>query len=60
MRLGTVLKKYRMNREITIRDMAKEIGISYPTYCRIEHGQDIDASTFMKILAWLTTAESAA
>jgi transcriptional regulator with XRE-family HTH domain len=53
MRLGSVLRKYRTMREITVRDLAKEMGISFPTLSRIEHGLPMDATTLMKILNWL-------
>lgn len=57
MRLGSVLRKYRTMREITVRDLAKEMGISFPTLSRIEHGQPMDAKTFMKVLNWLMEEE---
>lgn len=52
-KLGDVLRKYRHMRELGIREMAKEIGVSYPTLHRIESGRVCDASTLKKILIWL-------
>lgn len=54
MRLGGVIRAYRMHREITLRDCAKQIGIGAATLMRFEGGQSIDAETFLAILAWLT------
>lgn len=53
MRLGLVLKKYRLMMEYDLRAVAKEIGISAATLMRIEHGREIDAKTFLKIINWL-------
>jgi DNA-binding XRE family transcriptional regulator len=54
MRLGTVLRRYRSMREITVRDLAKEIGIAFATLSRIENGLDCDSKTLMTVLVWLT------
>lgn len=43
-----------MHREISLRACAKEIGIGAATLMRFEGGQEIDAATFLSILAWLT------
>jgi transcriptional regulator with XRE-family HTH domain len=56
MRLGQVIRAYRMHRELSLRDVAKEIGLGAATLMRFELGQEIDAKTFLKILTWLTTA----
>lgn len=55
MKLGEVIRAYRMHREISLRKCAKEIGIGAATLMRFEVGQDIDAKTFLLILRWLTT-----
>lgn len=54
MRLGEVIRAYRMHRELSLRDVAKEAGIGAATLMRFEGGQDIDAKTFLAILRWLT------
>ena len=54
MRLGVVLRKYRAMQEITVRDLAQEIGIGFATLSRIENGLDCDSATLMKIFNWLT------
>lgn len=54
MRLGKVLKKYRLMMELDLRTMAKEIGIGSSTLMRIEHGYDLDFKTFKKVFDWLS------
>jgi len=55
MKLGEVIRAYRMHRELSLRYVANEIGIGAATLMRFENGQDIDAQTFMKVLTWLTS-----
>jgi transcriptional regulator with XRE-family HTH domain len=57
MKLGKVIRKYRVTSELTLRDVGKEIGIGAATLMRIEQGRDPDGSTLAKILAWLFDAE---
>lgn len=51
--LGIVLRKWRTMEERQMRDVAKEIGVSASTLCRLEAGKDTDAQTLMRILNWL-------
>ena len=53
MRLGMILKKWRLINEIGPREIADEIGISPATLYRIEEGRALDAKTLLKILNWL-------
>ena len=53
MKLGNVLKKWRLHQELTIRALAAEIGISGATLCRIEDGRALDGETLMKVFNWL-------
>jgi transcriptional regulator with XRE-family HTH domain len=53
-KLGLVLRSYRLLRELDLRTLGQEIGISAPTLMRIEAGRACDSDTFMKILLWLT------
>ena len=53
MRLGTVLRKWRTMDERTVRDVAKELGISSATFFRIEQGKACDSGTLAVILLWL-------
>jgi transcriptional regulator with XRE-family HTH domain len=57
MKLGKVIRKYRVTSELTLREVGKEIGISAATLMRVEEGRDPDGSTLAKILAWLFTDE---
>lgn len=59
MKLGRMLLRYRQSKDLTIRALAKEIGVSFPTLCRIEHGHMADARTLIRILDWLTSPEVA-
>lgn len=54
MKLGYLVKLYRTIENITVRDLAAEIGTSASTISRVENGKDPDAKTLMKILEWLT------
>jgi transcriptional regulator with XRE-family HTH domain len=51
-KLGAVLKCYRLLKERNLRELAKEIGVSASTLCRLETGRAIDAETLVKILNW--------
>jgi transcriptional regulator with XRE-family HTH domain len=53
-RLGNVIRAYRMHREISLRKCAKEIGIGAATLMRCEQHFAMDAKTFLAILTWLT------
>lgn len=54
MKLGKVMKYYRLIRQIGLRELSSEIGISTATLSRIENGNfKPDLVTFKKILDWL-------
>lgn len=53
MKLGAVLRKYRMWSEISVREFSKELKISSATLSRIENGGAMDGVTLAKILNWL-------
>lgn len=57
MRLGKVLKKYRVMMELDLRTLSKAIGIGASTLMRLEHGHEPDYKTFKKILDWLSGKE---
>lgn len=52
MKLGKVIRKYRVTSELTLRDIGREIGIGAATLMRLEQGRDPDGRTLAKILAW--------
>ena len=54
MKLGIVMKKYRLMVELDLRSLSKEIGIGASTLMRLEMGHDPDYRTFKKILDWLS------
>jgi transcriptional regulator with XRE-family HTH domain len=53
-RLGKVIRAYRHHQEISMRGLAKDLGIGAATLMRVEHDYAIDAKTFLLILKWLT------
>lgn len=52
-KLGACLRSYRLLKELDLRTLGKEIGISAPTLMRIEAGRQTDAGTLLKILNWM-------
>ena len=53
MRLGTILRKWRLMSEIDIREAAKMIGIDPATYLRLEQGKMPSAETLRTVLFFL-------
>ena len=53
MKLGVVLKKYRLMMELDLRTLAKEMGISAATLMRVEMGHQPSGETLSRILIWL-------
>lgn len=53
MKLGQVLKEYRWALRKNVRAMAKEIGLSHATLCRVERGENMDGATLARIISWL-------
>lgn len=53
MKLGKIIRKYRVTSELTLREVGKEIGIGPATLMRLEQGRDPDGVTLAKVLAWL-------
>lgn len=60
MRLGVVIRKFRVMSEKPLRDTAKEIGIGAATLMRLEQGRGVDGDTLAKVLAWLFATEEKA
>lgn len=54
MKLGTVLYRWRTMTDLTLREAAKEMGITSPALMRVEHGHDPSAATLVKIILWAT------
>lgn len=57
MRLGTVIRKWRINSELPLRDASALIGISAATLMRIESGRVVDGRTMTKLMIWLFSEE---
>ena len=53
MRLGEVIRKFRVMSELSQRDLANQIGVNVSTLCRIENGEGMDGKTLAKVLGWL-------
>ena len=53
MKIGKVIKAYRIHRELGLRPLAKEIGISHATLGRIERNEKVDGATMVKLWVWL-------
>jgi transcriptional regulator with XRE-family HTH domain len=53
MQLGDVLRKWRRQSDIGLREAARTIGVSHGTLARIEKGEKMDGDTLAKILVWL-------
>lgn len=53
MRLGTVLRKWRLMSELDLRSAAMEIGIDHATLMRVEQGRMPSAETLRSILFFL-------
>ncbi len=51
--LGVMLVRYRAMGMISLRDLAKDIGVSAPTVMRMEHGYAPESDTFVKLLNWM-------
>jgi transcriptional regulator with XRE-family HTH domain len=48
-----MLPVYRALHALSVRELAKQIGVSAATVSRIEHGKMCDVPTFLKLLRWL-------
>lgn len=52
MRIGRMIKFYRMVGLQGIREQSREIGISTATLSRLENGKSVDGKTMIKIIKW--------
>ena len=59
MRLSELLDLWMRHHEITVRQMAKEIGIDHTVLHRFRHGEDCTNQTMAKILMWVLSAKGA-
>lgn len=57
MRIGTIVKKWRLIGELPLKTVAAEIGIRKETLWNIESGKAVDGETLIKLIAWLCANE---
>lgn len=57
--LGRMLRSYRLLTEQSMREVARRIGISSSTVCRLEQGYPPDAASLLKLLSWMLSKEPA-
>ncbi len=55
--LAHLIKLYRLEHGITLRDFAKQVGIGYLALRRFEHGQQVEKKTTLRIIVWLLNEE---
>lgn len=58
MMLNEVFRQWRWATKRTVRDVAKEVGISPATVSRFERGEDCDSNTLSILLRWLLQGEA--
>lgn len=58
MRLGTVLRKWRLMSELDLRSAAAEMELDHATLHRIEQGRMPSAESLRAILIWLMATPS--
>ena len=56
--LRQLIKKWRLHNEISLRDLAEQIGIDPSTLHRFESGQEILSDTLGMILKWALSTEA--
>ncbi len=53
MRLGRIIGQWRRARKVSVRHVAKSIGVDYKILWRFEQGQPVASGTLSKLLQWL-------
>lgn len=48
-----LLREARRQRQVSAREAAEQLGMSFPTVARIERGEDCMLSNVVKVLRWL-------
>jgi transcriptional regulator with XRE-family HTH domain len=52
--LGDMIVLWRIVNELSVRQLAKEIGVDFNALNRLERGKPVGLANFITILAWLT------
>jgi transcriptional regulator with XRE-family HTH domain len=53
MKIPELLKCWRKFHDLTMRQMSEQLGITLPTYDRIEKGGDFNLKTYLAIRRWM-------
>jgi len=53
MKIGPLLLRWRAAERIGVRELAKQIGLSYSTLSRVENGEEPSGKTLAAILRWM-------
>lgn len=56
--LGERLARHRLNRNLTQAELAREAGVSLPTVVRMEGGNSVQLSSFLRVLRALDLLEN--
>ncbi len=55
MKLTLALAAYRLVHKVSIRKLAKDIGVDYTVLWKFEQGRQIESKSWVKIMQWLLT-----
>jgi transcriptional regulator with XRE-family HTH domain len=57
-KLGEIIRRWRLSKDLSVAEVAKEIGVSSSTLVHIEMGSMPPASkTLIAVLSWLTSED---
>lgn len=51
--IGEVLRKWRIMSDLSLKQVAEQIGVKYVTIHNIESGGKMDSDTQLKLIKWL-------
>lgn len=54
MKLGDMFLAYQQKFDVESKPLARELGISESTLCRVKQGRMPDAAAFARIVLWMT------
>ena len=57
MKLGALIKSYMKEQNVSLREMASQIGIDHCTVRNMLIGRDINNESFCKVILWLMKPE---
>ncbi len=57
MKIGSMLSAYMNEREMSLRDVAKEVGVNHATIQRLIHGKQISTEVLHKFYIWLLSSD---